>query len=456
MLASIIRLLSIQLCTYYTYIRLLNTKQGHMAIKVLGLITIAIISYFIGVLFISLTIPLMILITIGFLTIKKEHPTNVIITAAVISYGVSLFIYTVASLASSAIRLAKINIPDELFYIINAIIQMSVILLLFRIKRLRRGMPFLNNVIGTDSGIVISILLLNSIILLFNNNYNYIYLLPTFIVITSGGLIYLWWRKSLTKLYISNTKDTEINNLKEILEEKEQRILYLEQQNSELAKIIHTDNKLVSSLDFAVKSLFEILGSSDDLEDIRARGRDLLAHVEEVTQDRFGIINAHRLINKSLLKTRVTSIDILLSYMLNKASSAGITFDVNIMGSIKYMTDSIITDKDLTVLLAELIDNAIIAVKQSEIKRVLVTLGIADNNYVVYVFDSGGPFAPEVLSNFGKRQITTHREEGGSGIGLMTISEIVNKYKASLDIINLPSGSLYTKQIAICFSNKGV
>lgn len=456
MLAALIKLLSLQLCTYYTYIRLLNIKQDHIGIKVLGLITITIISYYIGSLLVSITIPLMVLITIGFLTLNREHPINVKITTSIISYGVSLFIYTVTSVALSTIRLTHKDMPDVLFYLIILIIQTLIIVLLFRIKRLRKGMPFLKNIVGNDSGVVISIILLNSIIILFNNNYNYLYILPIFIVITSGGLIYLWWRKSLTKLYISNTKDTEINNLKEILEEKEQRILYLEQQNSELAKIIHTDNKLVSSLDFAVKSLFEILGSSDDLEDIRARGRDLLAHVEEVTQDRFGIINAHRLINKSLPKTRVTSIDILLSYMLNKASSAGITFDVNIMGSIKYMTDSIITDKDLTVLLAELIDNAIIAVKQSEIKRVLVTLGIADNNYVVYVFDSGGPFAPEVLSNFGKRQITTHREEGGSGIGLMTISEIVNKYKASLDIINLPSGSLYTKQIAICFSNKGV
>lgn len=456
MLVALIKLLSIQLCTYYTYIRLLNIKQDHIGIKILGLITITIISYYIGSLLVSITIPLMVLITIGFLTLNREHPINVKITTSIISYGVSLFIYTVTSVALSTIRLTHKDMPDVLFYLIILIIQTLIIVLLFRIKRLRKGMPFLKNIVGNDSGVVISIILLNSIIILFNNNYNYLYILPIFIVITSGGLIYLWWRKSLTKLYISNTKDTEINNLKEILEEKEQRILYLEQQNSELAKIIHTDNKLVSSLDFAVKSLFEILGSSDDLEDIRARGRDLLAHVEEVTQDRFGIINAHRLINKSLPKTRVTSIDILLSYMLNKASSAGITFDVNIMGSIKYMTDSIITDKDLTVLLAELIDNAIIAVKQSEIKRVLVTLGIADNNYVVYVFDSGGPFAPEVLSNFGKRQITTHREEGGSGIGLMTISEIVNKYKASLDIINLPSGSLYTKQIAICFSNKGV
>jgi hypothetical protein len=456
MIAALIRLLSIQFCTFYTFTKLLNIKNSYMLSKLLIIIAVTIISYYVGSIFTAFTIPLMILITIGYLISSKEVSLNTRIITAIIAYGVSFCIYLIANFTSSITRLLIINISAELCSIITLIVQSLIIVLLFRIKRLRRGMPFLKNIVGTDSGVVINILLLNSIILLFNNNYNYIYLLPTFIVITSGGLIYLWWRKSLTKLYISNTKDTEINNLKEILEEKEQRILYLEQQNSELAKIIHTDNKLVSSLDFAVKSLFEILGSSDDLEDIRARGRDLLAHVEEVTQDRFGIINAHRLLNKSLPKTRVTSIDILLSYMLNKASSAGITFDVNIMGSIKYMTDSIITDKDLTVLLAELIDNAIIAVKQSEIKRVLVTLGIADNNYVVYVFDSGGPFAPEVLSNFGKRQITTHREEGGSGIGLMTISEIVNKYKASLDIINLPSGSLYTKQIAICFSNKGV
>ena len=451
MLAALIRLLSIQGCTYYIYIKLLNLECSKTMKKLPVIVVITILAYYLGILIKMFIIPIMILITSLYLILSSKNIIKVNITASIISYGVGFFIYTIANFVSSIIRIVFSNMPFELFSIIILLIQTILVVLLFKIKRLKNGMPFLKNIIGTDSGVIISIFLLIGIVILFCNDYNYIYAAPFFAVLLLGSLIYIWWRKRLTNLYISNKKESELNELKKQLVEKEQRILYLEQQNSELSKIIHRDNKLIPALVYAVKSQLDEINITNDLATIKIKGQELLAHLEKISLDRFTIIKNYQFLNKDIPKTKVSSIDALLSYMLNKASSAGVIFDVNVMGSIIYMVESIINDKDLSVLLAELIDNALIAVKKCENKRVYVTLGIVDKAYVVYVLDSGEPFAPEVLNNIGKKQITTHQKEGGSGIGLMTIYEVVNKYRASLDIIALPSDSIYTKRIAISF-----
>jgi hypothetical protein len=126
-----------------------------MLSKLLIIIAVTIISYYVGSIFTAFTIPLMILITIGYLISSKEVSLNTRIITAIIAYGVSLCIYLIANFTSSITRLLIINISAELCSIITLIVQSLIIVLLFRIKRLRRGMPFLKNIVGTDWGVVI-------------------------------------------------------------------------------------------------------------------------------------------------------------------------------------------------------------------------------------------------------------------------------------------------------------
>jgi hypothetical protein len=61
-----------------------------------------------------------------------------------------------------------------------------------------------------------------------------------------------------------------------------------------------------------------------------------------------------------------------------------------------------------------------------------------------------------MMQELGKRQTTTHKDEGGSGIGMMEVFEIVRETGASLYIEKLGgSGRGFTKRISVRFDGKG-
>jgi C4-dicarboxylate-specific signal transduction histidine kinase len=120
-------------------------------------------------------------------------------------------------------------------------------------------------------------------------------------------------------------------------------------------------------------------------------------------------------------------------------------------GSVKCITESGVTKQKLETLLADLIENAIIATSYSTYKRIFVTMGIVDDCLEINIQDSGIPFEVEVLANLGLVKSTTHADTGGSGIGYMTIFEILRKYAASLTITEyIPENYAFTKSIVTC------
>jgi len=55
-----------------------------------------------------------------------------------------------------------------------------------------------------------------------------------------------------------------------------------------------------------------------------------------------------------------------------------------------------------------------------------------------------------VLEKLGQQRITTHKNEGGSGIGMMTVCEICRKYYASLRIIPIKD-DIFSKSVSVIF-----
>lgn len=140
--------------------------------------------------------------------------------------------------------------------------------------------------------------------------------------------------------------------------------------------------------------------------------------------------------------------------MLNKAKGNGIKFDVTVSGSVRYLVENIISVSDLRTLLADLIENAIIATKDCFKREILVSLGVCEGYYLAEVFDSGRLFEKEPLINFGLKKTTTHADTGGSGIGLMTTSEILSNYQASLVIEEFPDQfNIFSKKVSVRFDN---
>jgi nitrogen fixation/metabolism regulation signal transduction histidine kinase len=136
----------------------------------------------------------------------------------------------------------------------------------------------------------------------------------------------------------------------------------------------------------------------------------------------------------------------------------GIDFSLQLKGNIYQMTNNYVTKEELSILLADHIKDAIIAINHTDTinKTIMVRLGKIDDNFGLYIYDSGVEFPKEVLENLGKKPITTYHNEGGTGMGFMNTFDTLNKHNASLIIesIGKPSNDNYTKVIKIIFDGK--
>ena len=75
---------------------------------------------------------------------------------------------------------------------------------------------------------------------------------------------------------------------------------------------------------------------------------------------------------------------------------------------------------------------------------------------VIEVADNGIPFELTSFANLGISQLTTHADTGGSGIGLMDIWKLKEKYRASLHITEYETATPYSKKISIIFNKKNL
>ena len=135
-----------------------------------------------------------------------------------------------------------------------------------------------------------------------------------------------------------------------------------------------------------------------------------------------------------------------------KASYKEIQFDLTVAENIQDIAKNQLPAGKLSTLLADLIENAIIAVSNVAHKKISVEMGIIDDCFEISIQDSGIPFEIETLANLGFKKSTTHADTGGSGIGYMTIFEILNESGASLSITEYaPEIYAFTKSIKIRF-----
>ena len=132
-----------------------------------------------------------------------------------------------------------------------------------------------------------------------------------------------------------------------------------------------------------------------------------------------------------------------------------IDYTLRIAENIKTTAMQSLSEEDFSHLLADLIENAFIAMSDVTDKKILINLGRMGNHLSVEISDNGQPFLPEIFQDFGLKAHTTHAGNGGSGIGLMDIWKLKKKYRASLVITEYAPGTYsYTKQISLIFDAK--
>ncbi len=449
-------------CCFYIFLKLLNIKAPKKLYfqYLLFLLFVSPVIYALRQYAESLSIILMFSFFALFSFKVKKLPLNLSVTTSVISFGISYIIFLVATFLVCTIEftiefsLQKKYSADMHTLIYICAVQLLFVIFPFRIKRFKKGMPFLVEYGSSDVGVYISVtLLIAASFLGLNKDTDLVYLIPVFFSVVAGLTVLFWWRNSITKKYLEKVKTQELQTLQETITKNDAEIEYLKQNNNELSKIIHKDNKLIPALEYAVRHYLLTAESENDYAARVAIGNMLLSQIETASHERRGIITSYESNSKSLPSTGVPSVDSLLTYMLQKCKEQLIDFNLSVSGSIKYLVENIATEQDINTLLADLIENAIIATKKCASKNVLVHIGITDNCYSIGIFDNGIPFTPETINAIGLKRTTTHAFEGGSGIGLMTTFEILRKYQASFVIEDIAGNVLYTKNVSLCFDN---
>lgn len=462
MLIAITKNFAILACSFYVYIKLLriSVKKKHFIILLLFSLLFTPVIYLLRQYAGPLSFFVIVAISAVFCKAVFNTEFTISFNVSVLSFGIAYLSFFLAAVCISFVR-AVIFLGDEKLYddilvvIATSLLEFLFAFILFKVRRLKNGMPFISKYGSSDIGTYLSI----SLLLAFSSFYisqdiGLIYIIPMFFILICGVTVFFWWRSRLTRKYLEDVKVREMQALQVTIREKDEEVTRLRAHNEELAKIIHKDNKLIPAMELAVRE--HLMSAESDEYDKRVlKTRQLLERLEGISRERAGIVKSYETMNKRLSLTDVLSIDALMAYMLQKAKAHQIDFDLSVTGSMKYMIESVITEQDLNTLLADLIDNAIIATKEREKRNILASVGICDDFYRIDIFDSGAPFAAETILNLGLKRTSTHLEDGGSGIGLMTTYQIFQKYRASFEIDDVVSSSLYTKKVSVCFDALG-
>lgn len=449
MLQSIMKNLITIICSIYIYKKLLNIKNNAF-IELSALPFALVLSYLMA--YIRIYLPALTMIVLAlffsiycFFIYKKDILLTLTVTT--ISVGISYFLYTVSVIIFMPITsILYINYKDSVIMnnigILSAGLgQACLSILLFKIKKFKNGIPDIERKYKTDTIIYISVLLILATTLIYEyENTLMVITVLFFFTILFGLTIFLWWRKRLSDKYINKVYERNIRILEDTLSTQKTEI-------ENLSKIIHKDNKVLSALRLAVNEQYSNNGENS------AELQNLLNEITHLEDERKECLTNYEQTTKILAKTGVFSTDMIINYLLKRANKESIIFDVSITGDIPYMVSDAIDTYDLNTMLADLGENAIIATSHSAVKNVLLIIGYRENTAFFDIYDSGSEFDAGVIANIGKRRHTTHKDTGGSGIGLMTTYELINKYHATFEIEELYDNKLFTKRVSVLFDN---
>ena len=332
------------------------------------------------------------------------------------------------------------------FVIIN-IIQFILLILFWRIKRIHNGITFLKKwkddeyinlmLLNISSGILFIAVIISNYQEGVTSKFGIMLIIFAIVMfITIWKSLQLYYRQQMLEKTLKQTQE-ELNNKNKEIEKLEAEILEF--------------NGISHSIDHKQKALMyklEQLQMNNEIADEIS----LRKQIEDITKDLPDKKNI------KLTKTGIEEVDDMLDYMQSECTQNKIEFQLQIIDSIFYMINHYINKDDLKILLADHIKDAIIAINHSDNinKSILVKIGKIAGVYGVYFYDSGIEFEIDTLVKLGNKPITTHKDEGGTGMGFVNTFKKLRKCNASLEIeeIGKPTKDNYTKILKVEFDNK--
>lgn len=412
MVRNVLKYLFNLLSCFYVYRKLLNLKPYSVKETSAAATFSLLLSVFMHSLslyapflrFFVFTICFFIFIQIHTRTKSKLHFIATILSFALcnIFYTISIFL---TALLISPVYYGSYNLPWIPLQICIGVLQYLLLHLLFHLRRLRKGMPFLYHPRTTNVGIIFSIITLLCITIAgIPNITNYIYVsFPIFILIPTACIFAYWWLHKITQNYLAKLHKTEIASLETELKEKDALIAHIEKDNQRLAAIIHRDNKLIPSMESAVYDFLRA-GNRYSQQERENLGLTLARELQSMSHSRQEELSLPRLIIYDAPSTDIPAIDILLSFLHKRAVEQQISYTVIVDSNLKDMTAHEISTEDLTHLLADLIENAMIAARECPVKNVSIHFIFSEKCYAVDIYDSGPYFDAAILNDFGLKQ----------------------------------------------------
>ena len=333
-------------------------------------------------------------------------------------------------------------------YVVSIFMVWMMTYLSARIRRFRRGLIDIVAHKTANTVIMVAMLLL-TVVMAFGGTgidtpYTVVRALLFVPTMAFCVVMIICTRREIMVDYISQIRERNMLLLEGSLVEKEKKIAELELDNERLAGIIRRDSELLRVMSDGLKSgsdSAQVFQAAETIEKLYTGRCDAVASLE-----------SH---GRQVEGTGESTIDAILHYMACIAEDKGIEFEVDVQTDMKKLLGGEINRREFNTILADLTQNAIISAGTMKDRRVEVILLRYEDHFCLEVLDSGERFDVGVLKNMGKKPVTTHQGEGGSGIGLMTLFKILKNTGASFAIEEFSCGEKYNKAVSVTFDGAG-
>ncbi len=422
-------------CSLYAYVKITDSKLK--PIHLLYIPAFAVCSaglHFVWVYF-RLAVPvalLFICVLAFFIGFRRRFYST--LSLSTMALGMTVFFMAVSTaIASLAMLLLDRFIPEnfkDLFIVsIFSVLMILLTLLIFKIKKIKKRIVPITNDDVYEKLLFISVLSIFGMTLTFTTDREATFLEIGFIFISFCCLsIILGWRKMTANSYRKNILDRNVEVLEYSAREYNAERERLAEQNRELAKIIHRDNKLLPAMELSVRSLLERY--PDDKQ-----AKELLQGLNKLFTERANAVESFRSEATILQTSGDVTIDSVLGFLNAKAADYKVEFTAEAEeGAVEFFREQFKELTDFNAILCDLGENALIAAKHVENGKVKAVLDYAGGIATLKLYDNGALFDEKVIAEMGRTEITTHKNDGGSGIGLVTAFKILKKYSASICI----------------------
>ena len=417
MLVSFIKYSFIITTTLYIYFQLLHINTAALrGKKIFCIIFLSISATIIGTFLPFYTITIYLFFYFVLLLLFHSEP-KICFIASLIAFFLSYALLVISTLIYSTIFYPFFHNlslpPDTITFTISGILMYFIAHLLFRIKKFQKGIKSLynHNLIYfsiTISGLTILILSIGQYI--YPSISNSQLTLYSIFILLAAILLFFLWQRCIRQYYLTKLRNLELEALRQELAEKDAEINKLLANNEKQARTIHRDNKLIPAM---LSAVTDYLDSADESGSHALYGRELSCRLKELADERAENLTVEDTPGSLPLLHRA-AVDAMLSYMKKRAAQEHISFEVKIHPEFADRTTDSIAEADLSHLLSDLLENAIIAIKNAESRQILVHLGILYGVPAVEVSDSGSEFSPAIYQDLGLQKHSTHLGHGGS------------------------------------------